>query len=235
LSAAMPHIALFSASLALAVTKAGQAQTIALATAINVSIALAYRQAVLAARNEDAVTSVTVGLATSSSVLVLYYLYKRARFSGEVAALIVGDPLLVSPASVAFTVVGCALVLLFVLPFWKEHMIVGLDRDYAKITGLRATLYDLAYYALLAASSTLFIRTVGYILLHVLLLMPGSIAVLASPTLSQVMQVSAALALTVAAASLFLGIHADVSPTGLIGVLLIVIYAVASAYRRFSK
>jgi ABC-type Mn2+/Zn2+ transport system permease subunit len=228
LNAAIPHMTLFSASAAALLTGGAPGKTILVAAVLNLLLVFTYQRAIAKGVSEEIATSLIVGLTTSLSVLALYFLYKKTGYSGLVAALLVGDPLLVSTRNAVISVTAASAIAITMLLTWKEHIIVGIDRDYATARGMRTSFYDYVYYALLGLTSIIYIRAVGYILLHVLVLMPGSIAMLASTSLSGVLPVSLALTLLSSSMSLLIGLYIDVSPVGLIGILMLFLYVLTN-------
>lgn len=235
LNAAVPHVTLFSASLATLITGGWVTGTMLLAVAINLLIVFSYQWAVVKGLNEEAVTSIIVGLTTSLSVLTLYFLYRNAGYTGQVSALLIGDPLLVSFGHAAQSAVSAFIIGVITLFTWKKQLIVGIDREYAVSRGVRAKAYDYLFYALLAISSVIYVRTIGYVLLHVLMLMPGAIAMLISSGLSHLLPSSLILSLLASSLSLLIGLYVDLSPVGLIGLFMLFVYVVVNLKRRMEK
>lgn len=231
LNAAIPHITLFSASLATLVSMGKREEILFLAAIINVFIVLIYQEMMKRGEQQEIATSIIIGLTTSLSVLTLYYLYAKTGYTGEISSLLIGDPLLSTTKNVIITVITTMIVTLTVFLTWKEHVIIGIDREYAVTVGLRAELYDYIYYIILALSSVIYIRTVGYILLHVFVLMPGAISVMSSPGLSYLLATSIVLTILSTSISLLVGLYVNLSPVGLIGVFLLVLYVLVIAQR----
>lgn len=231
-SAATAHIALFSFAVGTLAFAALGLSPYPISLFANVAIILLYAWAVGRGVREDVATSVAVGATTSCSVIVLHQLYVKAGFAGRVYAAILGDPLVVDPTSALLSALTALLVALFVFSYWKKLVLVGLDQDFARSIGVRVSAYTLLFHAVLAVSGITYIRSVGYIMLHALLLLPGSVAVLLARSSQEVPFLSVTLATLATASSLALSVTLGVSPAGLVGVIMLAMYVSARATQR---
>jgi len=90
---------------------------------------------------------------------------------------ILGDPLLSTWSDVAYALVVSAAVAALSIILYRKEVLIGVDRDYAMLIGLNVKLHDYAVVTLLTVASVGLLRVVGFVLEHVVLLLPSAIAV----------------------------------------------------------
>lgn len=224
LTATMPHISLFSASIAAILSLYTRIDIYILATITNLSIVLMYQYLVDKGIDQEIVTSIILSLTTSMSVLSLYFLYRNVGYTGEISALFLGEPLLISRNKALLSLMIAILTFFSIFTTWKEQVTLGVDKEYAYTAGLRSRVYEYVFYVLLAISGIIYLRTVGYILLHVLLLMPGSIAILGVSNLRHLLIASISFTLFATSLSLLTSLYLNLSPVGLIGLFMLTLY-----------
>ncbi len=117
-------------------------------------------------------------LAGFSASLGVAGLYLAARVGAASFSFIIGDPLLASPRD-ALIVIGLGAATTLILVAASERIsYIGVDRDDALLSGARVWVYDLILFTALAVTTVGFIRLVGFILEHVLILIPGALILL---------------------------------------------------------
>lgn len=232
LTASLPHISLFSASIATIAARYLHVNLYLFAVLMNVFMVFLYQYLLEKGVDQEIVTSVILSLTTSMSVISLYYLYRNIGYAGQISALFLGDPLLVSKGDATISMATAVICAIFIFATWREQVMLGVDREYAYTAGLRSKLYDYVFYAILAMASIIYLRTVGYILLHVLLLLPGSIAVISAPRMSYLLLSSIGLTMFATSFSLYMGLYLNVSPVGLIGLFMLTSYIMIRVLRR---
>ena len=179
----------------------------------------------------DTATAVFVAATASASVLAIYYVLTRFPMRAELWAIIVGDPLLASWADAWYALLMASATALAVLLTYREQIYVGLDREFVALSGAKLWLYDWLTFTFLALTTVALIRVVGFVLEHVLLLLPSAIATRLAKSSKGVLITSISVSTSAALLGLYLAILLDQSPAGLIGVVLLGAYLLAMTRR----
>jgi ABC-type Mn2+/Zn2+ transport system permease subunit len=174
----------------------------------------------------DTATSLFVSLSASLSVILAYMIETRYALGFDLAALVFGDPLLATHSDAAAAAAVAAAVAVAVLATYREQVYIGVDREAARLTGLRVWLYDAVFFTILGLGVSVLIKAVGFVLEHVLVLVPGVIACYA-PSSRDALLYAVSSSLLSAAAGLSLAIYLDISPVGATGVILFLLYLAA--------
>lgn len=231
-AASAPHAAFFAASLAFIVSnEIGGPQ---LAWTIVIGVAIVYSLGYLAYRgvDPDDAAAVTVSFSTSAGVIAAMYALSKYSYGGGIVSVIMGDPLLARPSeALASLVLGVASVSLAFLTA-REIAYIGLDRDDAALSGIRLWLYDLALYTLIGVTVMSLVRVVGFVIEHVLLLIPGALAVAAGGRSYETVALSIGTTLVASGLGLLIAIALNLSPSGVIGLLIVVAYLLVLASKR---
>lgn len=219
LAAAVPHAALLSASLGLLASDVLGGGYRVWGVVFNIVLTgLAWRLTALSHASERRV-ALLLGSMGSLSVIVLYHLAGRLGVGFGVASIVLGDPLLVTGWAAAL-VVGLGLgVLLYVGLTFREHTVIGVNRPQALLSGLRVSLYDASLALLLGVAGFLLLEVVGFILSHILFLLPGSAALSVARRGSEAVLVGFSLSLSSSMLALALSLASGLSPSGLLGVV----------------
>lgn len=225
LAGALPHAALLSATLAVLASRAigGSVE----AWALLASAALACSVAALLSRgvDPDVAAAVFVSLSVSLTVVSMHYVLTRYPVSASLWAYILGDPLLVTWGDVAYVAAVASVAAALTAPFYRAHVLIGIDRDFARLVGLRVGAYDAALTASLAVASVGLLRVAGFVIEHVLLLLPGAVAAMVARSARGLLAVALATSLLGGLAGLLAGLAAGLAPSGLIGLSLLAAYA----------
>jgi ABC-type Mn2+/Zn2+ transport system permease subunit len=147
-------------------------------------------------------------------------------------ALIVGDPLLVGWPEVTLASTIGLLVVATVTATYKKQVLIGFDRDQARILGLRVGVYDWLSYTLLALTLVGLVRVVGFVLEHVLVLAPSAIALNLTKSSSRALILSVSLSVVAGATGLSISMLTNQAPAGVIGILLTIMYLLSLFWRR---
>jgi len=227
LAAASPHVALLA--IALAIPTASFFGGYELLYAIAYSIIVIYTAGYLIRKGIDAniATSVIVGFTASLSILVVYYVLSSYPIEFSLSAIIMGDPLLASWDEAVVALLLAISVAILTLLTYREQVSLGVDRDMARLVGVNDKVYDVLAYTLLGLCTVGLLRVVGYILVHVLVLLPPSIAVIRGRSAWDTVNLSILVAVTASLTGLHMGVLLDLSPTGLTGLALVIMYIVA--------
>ncbi len=232
LAGALPHVALFSASSSILI--AGIVGGGELFWTLLVGLVLTYviGYALHRGAEPEAITAIFVGVTSSLSVLVLYYAVTRYVETRSVYALIIGDPLLTRFSDLCFSVALAVIVVVLVIATYRVNVYIGLNREHALLSGVRVWFYDLLFFTLLAITVTGLVRIVGFILAHVLILIPGAASSFLCRRSTDVLVLSMASGVMASSLGLLLGLSLNLSPTGITGIVLVLVYAVALVLRR---
>nr|WP_267195224.1 metal ABC transporter permease [Hyperthermus butylicus] len=174
----------------------------------------------------DEATSLFVGLTASGGVLASYYVLTRYPYSSRIWAVVFGDPLLSSRSDAVISMIVAILFMFFAYTTTREIVYIGADIEDARLSGLKVWLYDLALYTSIGIVVIVMINTVGFILEHVLILIPGLIAHYASKGVYRALTLSILIALFSFLAGLALAIGFDQSSSAMTGCLLVLEFGV---------
>ncbi len=226
LAAGLPHASLVAALLAIPVSL-----TVGLepfwAALFSVALILAFAYLIERGVDPDIAASVYVSAAASASVALMYYILEKYTVTVDIWAFILGDPLLVTPSDVVVTVVVGILVLTVGLLIYREEVCIGIESETVRLAGIRVKAYDAILVSILAVASVLLLRSIGFVVEHVMLLLPGVIAVTLGRGLWRTLAVSILTALAAGLGGLALALSTGLAPAALIGGLLVIIYVAA--------
>lgn len=238
LAGAAPHSALFSALVSVVAAYwlgIGVSSLYSLyALSILIGIVVVYVAGYLIFRgvDPDLATSILVAFASSFSVITAYYIKTSLPVPFDIMSIVFGDPLLVTSKELIVAIIVAALVVLGLLLSYPAQIYLGVDRDSAMLTGAPIWLYDLVFFTLLGATVVALIRVIGFVLEHILLLLPGALAASHGRSSEEALLVSLASALTASALGMLISMAVPVSPSGAVGVSMLLIYAFALLYKR---
>ncbi|MEM1619752.1 MAG: metal ABC transporter permease [Fervidicoccaceae archaeon] len=233
LGGALPHAALLASAVGYISSIALDFNYFAAAAIAGALMSAAIGLAASRSADPDRVVAASIGLTASLGVLTTYYVASEYPGTLRVSTLLLGDPLLAGEAEALGALVFSMVVMISVSLIYKEVLLIGLQPNEAELTGLRARLYDAFFYCLLGLAVVTMLRIVGYVMTHVLLLIPGSAGASASSSSRGALAASVAFSMSSAALSLFASSLLDVSPNAVAGLVLLAIYvAIASRGRR---
>lgn len=233
LSAAAPHASLLSITLSIIVTESIGFNNYYLAsTLVAILMMLGVNYLVRSGLDPDVATSAFVAGSATSSVLLLHYVLVNYRPVYSINALMLGDPLLVSFQEVLILVVILIVTIAVVLTTFRENICVGIDADLVRLSGVKAIFYDLTPYVLIAINAIVLVKLVGYVLSHVMILLPSLASMNLSKQARETLIHSVGLSAVTALAGLLLSTYLNVSPSGAIGGTLTLIYLATLVKRR---
>lgn len=221
MAAASPHSAFLAASLSIPLSLSlGLSMDVWM---LLVGLLLIYLVGLLAYKgmDPDEATSLFVGFSASGGVLASYYVLTHYPFSSSIVAVVFGDPLLASRSDVIISVATAIALLLFVYTSVGEIVYIGADLDDALLSGLRVWLYDLALYTAIGVSVLVMVKSVGFILEHVLILLPGLTAHYATKGVYKTLTLSILVALFSSILGLALAVVLNQSPSAMTGMILV--------------
>ncbi len=235
LSAAAPHSTLFSIALSIMVTSSlWSINYYVVAVVVSVLLMFSVSYMVRLGLDPDVATSVFVAGTTASSVLILYYVAVNYRMTYSVNALILGDPLLISYNELVMLLLTLIMTAVLVITTFRENVYAGIDIDLLKLSGVKLTFYDLVPYFMLGFASVILLRLVGYVVSHVMILLPSLISMNLSRKACETLAHSVGLSVTSALSGLMLSAYLNISPSGSVGLFSTLIYLVTFIVRRYS-
>jgi zinc transport system permease protein len=121
---------------------------------------------------------------------------------------------------------------LLVIAFYRQFMAVCFDEEFARLRGLRVTVFYLLLLCLVALTIVLLIQVVGLILVIALLSLPAAAASLWTRSLAGMMMVATLFGLVANAGGLALAYEPDLPAGSVIVLVTVALYAAAMAARR---
>ncbi|MCE4625056.1 MAG: metal ABC transporter permease [Desulfurococcales archaeon] len=228
-AASAPHAAFFAASLALIISSSLGGDLLLWTVLAGTLIIYSLGYAVYSGMDPDDATALFASLTTSLGVVTMYYAITHYSTGASLSSIVLGDPLLASREEIAYAAVIGTAALMASLAAAREISYMGVDREDAKLSGIRTWAYDLALFTLLALTVVGLVRVVGFAVEHVLVLIPGAVATMHSRGPTHAVLASVSLSLLASGLALVTGVLLNLSPSGLIGVFMVTIYAVAVA------
>lgn len=180
----------------------------------------------------DIATSVFVSATASGSVVAIYYVLTRFPLQTDVWAIIVGDPLLASWPDAYYALAVAAVTAVAVVLTYREEVCIGAERSCTILTGVNVKFYDWLVFTLLGLTTVAMIKVVGFVLEHVLVLLPSAIAVSCSRSSSGVLYVSAYVSVVASLLGLYAAVAMDQAPAGVTGLILLAMYLATLLSRR---
>ncbi len=226
-AAGAPHAAFFAASLSIVISASLGGPRLLWTVIVGLSIVYLLGYAAHRGIDPDDATALVVSASSSLGVLTSLYVLSKYSYGSSVIGIVMGDPLLAGRGEVLAGLAVAAVAVAVTLGAAREIAYIGLDRDDALLSGVRVWLYDLALYTLLGLVVMGLVRIVGFVVEHVLLLLPGAIAARrGGPGYGPVL---ASIAITLLAGGLGLvaAILFDLAPSGVIGLIVVAAFLVA--------
>ena len=147
-------------------------------------------------------TDTSIGIVFSAFYALGFILIAQAESTANLHHILFGNVLAVSGSDLRSTVLVLAVVILFIVLFYKELLISSLDPIYAKTYGLNTRVLHYALMLLLTLVTVSALQTVGIILVVAMLITPAATAFLWTNNLVKML----ILAATFGASAAFLGL-----------------------------
>jgi len=232
LAGALPHTALLSAVLALILSKsiggAMELWSVIACITFTLLVALLLSKGV----EPDTATAIFVSLSISLTVISIYYVLTTFPIEVSLWAYILGDPLLVSWRDVYYMVAISLIVLTLIVPFLREHVLIGVDRDFVRLSGVKTIVYDVAFMVSLALATVGLLKAVGFVVEHVMLLLPGTIAAMIACSGKETIVLGLLVSLLGGLIGLTISLIVGLAPSGLIGLILLSFYLLSLSFKR---
>ena len=227
LAGGMPHTALLAVLVALLASRLTGLSVYVLAVVFASLFSLLAWGLLRLGVDPERAAAVYVAFASSLAVMTACYVLSHVEVHQSLWAYILGDPLLVSTPDIVFAVAVSVAALAAAVAMYRGVVLVSLDPGFAETVGVRAWLYDLASVLLLAVVSTSLLRVAGFVLEHVLILVPGIIASRLARSASEAFRVSLLVSAASSLAGLAAGLALNISPSGSTGLILSAAYVAA--------
>ncbi len=228
-AAASPHAAFLAAAAAIPLSRAVGGEVWLWTLVLGLAIVYAVGFLVYRGMDPDEATSLMVSFSASAGALASYLVLTRYAMGGELSAIVIGDPLLVTRSEVGAAALAAAGLVAASVLTAREAYYMGVDPEDARLAGLRVWAYDLALYTMIGVAAVAMVRIVGFVLEHALVLLPGAVAYHLARGIYGSLAASIAAGLASGLLGLALGVAANVSPAPAAGLVLVALYAVALA------
>ncbi len=224
LAGAAPHSGLLAVLVAIPLAYITGYDPVVIASLTGVLLVYMVGYAIHRGHDPDVSTSVFIAFSASLSVILAYYVLTNYPVQTDISAIILGDPLLATPTEALF-MTGLSIVsFIIVWTTYREQVSIGIDRDSARLAGIKVWVYDLIVFTLLGLSAAALLRIIGFILEHVLILIPVSIALTASKSSGKAFAISILSALTAGLLGLNIALVLNLPPSGVTGAVLLAYY-----------
>ncbi|MGO0154384.1 metal ABC transporter permease [Leuconostoc koreense] len=132
-----------------------------------------------------------IGIVFSAFFALGFILISLAESATNLHHILFGNVLAVSDNDLITTAIVLAIVLLFVVIFYKELLITSFDNTFAKAYGLKTQIMHYALMLVLTLVTVTALQTVGIILIVAMLITPAATAYLLTNRMSHMMIVAA--------------------------------------------
>ncbi|MCW0953809.1 metal ABC transporter permease [Weissella ceti] len=133
-----------------------------------------------------------IGIVFSAFFALGFILISMAESSTNLHHILFGNVLAVSDSDLVTTVIILAIVILFVVLFFKELQITSFDETFARVYGLKTYLIQYGLMIVLTLVTVTALQTVGIILIVAMLITPAAIAFLWTNKLSTMLALASA-------------------------------------------
>jgi len=232
LAGALPHSALLSALLAIITVNTINCPFEL--CSLLFSLILVSIVSILLSRgsNPDDATAIFVSLSVSLTTIALYYILTAFPMETSVWAFIIGDPLLATWRDVYFTLAVSIIVITLTVPFLREHILIGVDRDFVRLSGVKVSIYDAMLTASLAIATVGLLKVVGFVVEHVMVLLPGITAASLAKSGKDAVIIGLSISLAGGLSGLLLSVITGLAPSGVIGIIMLIFYLLALLRRK---
>ncbi|RLE93115.1 MAG: metal ABC transporter permease [Thermoprotei archaeon] len=233
LASASPHSALLAVVLAIPLARVlGFGDEYFWAVIIGTCLVYTIGYAIHRGIDPDTATATFVAFTASLSVVAIYFVLTSFPVETNIMDIIIGDPLLAEWSDAFYATAVATITALSVLITYREQICLGIDRDSVRLSGIRTAFYDALVFTLLALATVALIKIVGFVLEHVLLLLPAAISSTTAVSSRESVFISVVSSIAASLVGLYFSIIANLSPAGVTGLVLMVIYVLALVARR---
>ncbi|PTI81280.1 metal ABC transporter permease [Staphylococcus xylosus] len=153
-------------------------------------------------------------------------------FNQEIVGLLFGSISAVTLSDLFTIIVIVIIVLVFILSFYKELFILSFDEEYSKVIGISKWI-QFIFIIIVAMVISASMRVVGILLVSALITLPVAISMRLTKGFKQLIILSVVIGEISVIGGLVLAFYMNISPGGVIVVLLVLILAIAMMYQKF--
>ncbi|WP_436884097.1 metal ABC transporter permease [Staphylococcus pseudoxylosus] len=153
-------------------------------------------------------------------------------FNQEIVGLLFGSISAVTLSDLFTIIVIVIIVLVFILSFYKELFILSFDEEYSKVIGIPKWI-QFIFIIIVAMVISASMRVVGILLVSALITLPVAISMRLTKGFKQLIILSVVIGEISVIGGLVLAFYMNISPGGVIVVLLALILAIAMMYQKF--
>lgn len=153
-------------------------------------------------------------------------------FNQEIVGLLFGSISAVTLSDLFTIIVIVIVVLIFILSFYKELFILSFDEEYSKVIGIPKWI-QFIFIIIVAMVISASMRVVGILLVSALITLPVAISMRLTKGFKQLIILSIIIGEISVIGGLVLAFYMNISPGGVIVVLLVLILAIAMMYQKF--
>lgn len=152
-------------------------------------------------------------------------------FNQEIVGLLFGSISAVNISDLTTIIVIAIIVVLFITLFYKELFILSFDEEYSKVIGIHKWIQFL-FIVIVAMVISASMRVVGILLVSALITLPIAISMRITKSFKQLILLSVFLGELSVILGLVLAFYMDISPGGVIVVLLVILLMITMAYQK---
>jgi len=152
-------------------------------------------------------------------------------FNQEIVGLLFGSISAVNISDLLTIIVIAILVVLFIILFYKELFILSFDEEYSQVIGIPKWIQFL-FIIIVAMVISASMRVVGILLVSALISLPIAISMRITKGFKQLILVSVVLGELSIILGLVIAFYMNISPGGVIVVLLVIMLVVTMAYQK---
>lgn len=152
-------------------------------------------------------------------------------FNQEIVGLLFGSISAVNISDLLTIIVIAILVVLFIILFYKELFILSFDEEYSQVIGIPKWIQFL-FIIIVAMVISASMRVVGILLVSALISLPIAISMRITKGFKQLILVSVVLGELSIILGLVIAFYMNISPCGVIVVLLVIMLVVTMAYQK---
>ncbi|MEM0223745.1 MAG: metal ABC transporter permease [Thermofilum sp.] len=228
-AASLPHSALLSVTLGYIASVAVGGHPALWAVAFSLPLSAMLMYFVHRGVSEDSATSAFVAFTVSGSVAAVYYVLTNYPARVSLWSYILGDPLLSTWEDAAIAAAMGVLTVALTSRLILVEVSIGMDSEFAASSGIKVSLHNYLLASLLTVTAVGLLKIVGFVLEHVVLLMPGAAAAIIARSAREFYLLSVVFSLSASALGLALSILLNIAPAAMTGFVLLAFYLAALA------
>ncbi|MEM1541846.1 MAG: metal ABC transporter permease [Ignisphaera sp.] len=236
LASEVSHIALFAVTISVALSRETPLNSEIL-WAIMVGLAIVYvvGYAIHKGFDPDMATSIVVSATASSSVVSMFAVLTRYRVEYSLWSIILGDPLLTTWRDIQILAAIGLVLLITALAIYRVTIYIGIDRDTVMLSVKNTHIYEFLFFTVLGVACIALMRIIGYIVEHVLLLLPALTAINSVEGSNRVLALSIYMSIVSGLLGLVLSYWLNIAPASGIGFTALTMYMLSIALKRVKK